>query len=215
MLATPPPVIINMPDTGSPWWSVPLLAGLFAVLGSLITFISTRASDNRRAKREEKERIMSDSRETAMDVIEAAHSIERLTMMQQTEGRELHSDQLTASTSDATMKLDSAWSRFQVYGDGEAIEAGTKLMVASMMLKNSGHSERAFIDRAAGFVKARNDFTEILRANAGLPKLHRPVIELISQEDAMRVDRDPLEEQSDLTKNWASWLFLFKTKTRK
>lgn len=204
-----------MPDTGSPWWGVPLLAGLFAVLGSLIALISTRASDKRRAKREEKERIMSDSRTAAMDVIEAADSIEHLTLMQQTEGRALTSDQLATLTSDATTKLDNAWSRFQVYGDEEAIEAGRQLMVAVRMLKNSGHSERAFIDRSASLIKARNDFVDILRVNAGLPKLHRSVIELISQEDAMREDSDLLEEQANPTKNWASWLLLIKAKTRR
>lgn len=201
-----------MPDTGSPWWGVPLFAGLFAVLGSLIAFTSTRASDKRRARREEKERIMSDSRTAAVDVIEAADSIEHLTLMQQTESRALASEQLTTLTSDATTKLDNAWSRFQVYGDEEAIEAGRQLMVAVRMLKNSGHSERTFIDRSASFIKARNDFVGILRVNAGLPKLHRPVIKLISQEDAMREHRDLLEEQADSTKNWAARLLLIKAK---
>ncbi|MDP9984566.1 hypothetical protein J2W14_003993 [Pseudarthrobacter oxydans] len=185
-----------MPETGGPWWSVPLLAGLFVVLGALVAFFSTRASDNRKAKREEKERIMSDSREAAMDVIEAARTIQHLAMMQQTESRALPADKLTTLTSDATTKLENAWSRFQVYGDEKAIEAGTRLMVASMLLKNPGIKERAAIDRSAIFIKACTDFINILRVNASLPKLHVPDLGLIDREDSIEEHGELPEELS-------------------
>ncbi|WP_437770618.1 hypothetical protein [Arthrobacter sp. KNU40] len=56
MLPSPPPVIINMPDTGAPWWGVPLLAGIFVLIGALAAFLSTRASDRRKSKNEDARR---------------------------------------------------------------------------------------------------------------------------------------------------------------
>lgn len=63
---TPSLVIITLPSSSAPWWGVPLIAGVAALVGSLITFWTTRASDLRKAKREEEcqwdDEIRSESR---------------------------------------------------------------------------------------------------------------------------------------------------------
>lgn len=53
---SPVPIVINMPESSSPWWGVPVLAGIFLLVGAVIAYLSLKASDNRKAAREDQRR---------------------------------------------------------------------------------------------------------------------------------------------------------------
>lgn len=42
-----------MPETGAPWWGVPIIAGFFLLVGAVIAYFSLKASDDRKALRED------------------------------------------------------------------------------------------------------------------------------------------------------------------
>ena len=51
---TPTPIIINMPSSVSPWWAVPLITAIAVLIGALVAFLSTTASDRRKLKADDR-----------------------------------------------------------------------------------------------------------------------------------------------------------------
>lgn len=171
------------------------------ILGALVAFISTRASDRRRAKREEQDRIKSDSREAAVEFIEACRHIEHMASLQQAESRAMPSGSLLEATFDATINLENAWSRFEVYGDKDAIAAGRPLMIAALLINIPDHNPRAAAKYRGEFITARYEFLNVIRKNTGLSLLAVPKYTPIVKEDFMEQYGEIIESYGEALLN--------------
>lgn len=76
MPPTPPPIIINMPPTGAPWWAPYLLAGLFVIFGAAIGLISTHLSDKRKLRADDRRQRDKEIRDLYLEA-DAAYRVVR------------------------------------------------------------------------------------------------------------------------------------------
>ncbi|MGG6381392.1 hypothetical protein [Paenarthrobacter sp. NEAU-H11] len=136
---------------------------------------------------------MSDSRQAAVVFIEAARHVENMVKLQQTESRALRVDKLITATFNAIIRLESAWSRFQVSGDARAIEAGKKLMLATLVLNIPDVNPRAAAKYLSEYTVAHYEFMNVLRTNAGLPEVDVPKYTPLTREDFMKQHGDMME----------------------
>jgi hypothetical protein len=75
MLPTAPPVIINMPPSGAPWWAPYLLAGFFVVIGAAIGLLSTKLSDKRKLKADDRRQWDKEIRDLYLEAMESYREI--------------------------------------------------------------------------------------------------------------------------------------------
>ncbi|NHW45965.1 hypothetical protein HAV21_03510 [Paenarthrobacter sp. MSM-2-10-13] len=168
MLATPPPVIINMPDTGAPWWGVPLMAGVFLLIGAVIAFLSTRASDNRKAKRDKAERIMIDTRSVGLEYLEAATHLAEVVKGQESEHRALPSSEYLLAIHDALIDLRAKWRKFELFAQEDALKTGQALFNACLILMIPGFEKEEVAGSIRDFESAKLNFINTLRAASGV-----------------------------------------------
>jgi hypothetical protein len=168
VLATPPPVIINMPDTGAPWWGVPLMAGVFLLTGACIAYFSTRASDNRKAKRDKAERIMIDTRSVGLEYLEAATHLAEVVKSQESEHRALPANEYLLAIHDALIDLRSKWRKFELFAQEDALKTGQGLFNACIILMIPGIDEESVVERLRDFEHMKLSFINTLRAASGV-----------------------------------------------
>lgn len=168
MLATPPPVIINMPDTGAPWWGVPLMAGVFLLIGAVIAFLSTRASDSRKAKRDKAERIMIDTRSVGLEYLEAATHMAEVVKSQASEHRALPSNEYFVAIHDALIDLRAKWRKFELFAQEDALKTGQGLFNACLILMIPGFDEEEVTASIRDFESEKLNFINTLRAASGV-----------------------------------------------
>lgn len=175
MLATPPPVIINMPDTGAPWWGVPLLAGLFVIIGALVTFISTKASDKRKAKREDKVRIATESTESASKLLEEAGRIEKAVAQQMTLSHVKFQGDYLNEVSALIDDLDSAWTKFELVADKDLLHPGGELFAAAIALSLPDLSEESTSRFRGEYHRKHLALVNALRVINGVEPIERDI----------------------------------------
>lgn len=175
MPPTPPPVIINMPDTGAPWWGVPLLAGLFVIIGAAVTYFSTRASDKRKVKREDKVRIATESTESASKLMEEAARIEKLVAQQQTLSHaKFQGDYLNEITA-LLEDLDSAWTKFELVADKDLLQPGKDLFAAAIAVALPDLSEESTSHFRGEYHRKHLALVNALRAINGVEPIERDI----------------------------------------
>jgi hypothetical protein len=67
-LATSPSPAPAPTTTSAPWWGVPVVAGCFLLIGALIAFLSTAASDRRKLAREDRRQWDKEIRDAYIDI---------------------------------------------------------------------------------------------------------------------------------------------------
>lgn len=67
-VVTPTPVAPAAPVASAPWWAVPLVAGAFLIIGALIAFVSTAASDRRKLAREDRRQWDKEVRDAYVEI---------------------------------------------------------------------------------------------------------------------------------------------------
>lgn len=175
MSPTPPPVIINMPDTGAPWWGVPLLAGLFVIIGALVTFISTKASDKRRARREDKVRIATESTESASKLLEEAGRIEKAVAQQQTLSHAKFQGDYLNDIATLLEDLDTAWTKFELVADKELIQPGKDLFAATIAMALPDLSEESTSRFRGEYQRKHHALVNALRVMNGVEPIERVI----------------------------------------
>ncbi|MDQ0869042.1 hypothetical protein QFZ70_001515 [Arthrobacter sp. V1I9] len=191
MLATPPPVIINMPDTGAPWWGVPLMAGVFLLIGAVIAFLSTRASDNRKAKRDKEERIMIDMRTVGLEYLEAATHLAEVVKGQQTEHRALEPNDYLQAIHDALIDLREKWRKFELFAREDAMKTGQGLFNSCLVLMIPFGEEEDIAASIRDFENEKLAFINTLRAASGVGIIKVPEIDPATEEE-LREAKDSL-----------------------
>jgi hypothetical protein len=68
------PVIVQLAPSGAPWWAIPLVGGIFALLGVGAAQTITLRLDRRRRQREDERRLDSVLREVATQYLDATQS---------------------------------------------------------------------------------------------------------------------------------------------
>lgn len=183
MLATPPPVIINMPDTGAPWWGVPLMAGVFLLIGAVIAFLSTRASDNRKAKRDKAERIMIDTRAVGLEYLEAATHMAEVVKAQESEHRALPSNEYIVAIHDALIDLRAKWRKFELFAQEDAMRTGQALFNTCLILMIPGFEKEEVAESIRDFEREKLNFINTLRAASGVGIIEVPTIDPETEND--------------------------------
>lgn len=168
MLATPPPIVINMPDNGAPWWGVPLMAGIFLLIGALVAFLSTRASDGRKAKRDKAERIMIDTRAVGLEYLDAATRLAEVVKSQESALQALPSNEYLAAIHDALIDLREKWRKLELFAQEEALDTGRALFNACIVLMVPGSQVGQTADSLREFEEEKLQFINTLRAASGV-----------------------------------------------
>ncbi|WP_439692678.1 hypothetical protein ACRQ4B_17575 [Curtobacterium sp. SP.BCo] len=84
---TPAPshIVVDLLDHASPtapWWGVPVIAGIFLVVGAVVTFFATRSNDDRKANRDHQARWHDEIRGLSADAIAAAREVHQFSVDQ-------------------------------------------------------------------------------------------------------------------------------------
>lgn len=68
---SPTPILIQMVGGGdaAPWWGVPVVAGVFLLLGGVLGFVFNRINEDRKVKRERSERYHADVLSTCTQLV--------------------------------------------------------------------------------------------------------------------------------------------------
>jgi len=73
---SPSPLLVELVgQAGPPWWGVPVLAGIFLLLGGFLGFLFNRINEDRKAKREHKARWHDQVRVLSSKAITSARAI--------------------------------------------------------------------------------------------------------------------------------------------
>ncbi|MDR6794732.1 hypothetical protein J2X12_004120 [Pseudarthrobacter oxydans] len=187
MPPTPPPVIINMPDTGAPWWGVPLLAGLFVIIGALVTFISTKASDKRKAKREDKVRVATESTESASTFMEQAARIEKAVAQQLTLSHVKFQGDYMNDIAALLEELDTAWTKFELVADKELLQPGKDLFAATIAMALPDLTEESTSHFRGEYHRKHLALVNALRVMNGVDPIEREIINPPTRTETMRM----------------------------
>jgi hypothetical protein len=175
VLPTPPPVIINMPETGAPWWGVPLLAGLFVIIGAAVTFFSTMTSDRRKAKREDKVRVATGSTESASSFLEQAARIEKAVAQQLTLSHVKFQGDYLNDIAALLEDLDTAWTKFELVADKELLQPGKDLFAATIAMALPDLSEESTSHFRGEYHRKHLALVNALRAMNGVEPVERDI----------------------------------------
>lgn len=74
---TPSPTLLQVVSNSgaAPWWGVPVVAGIFLLVGGFATFLFTRANEDRKARRERTARRDEDVLEKGAQLLDSAEAI--------------------------------------------------------------------------------------------------------------------------------------------
>ncbi|MBV1778682.1 hypothetical protein KRR55_06090 [Paeniglutamicibacter sp. ABSL32-1] len=204
-MPTPPQVIVNMPDTGAPWWGVPLLAGFFLLVGSMITFLSLRASDKRKAERDKAERIMMDTRSVGLEYLAAVEALVDTLRGRQDPSRALvGTDYLRAMKANFnTVKVQ--WGKFELFAHDNVLEKGKALDTACVVLFMTAFESDPPSEELRKFEIAKYSFINTLRKASGVDEIPYVFPDATTQEK-LEADMARLRDQfsESLVKNFAT-----------
>lgn len=168
---SPPPVIINMPETGAPWWGVPVITASAVLFGALVAFLSARASDGRKAKRDQEERIMTDTRDVALEYLDAANALAATVRAQGDPSRALDVQSYLKAMQANLMAEQQKWGKFELFAHDNALEAGKGLETACLVLSLSAFQGRIPTEELQDFETAKYSFVNTLRKASGVGEI--------------------------------------------
>jgi hypothetical protein len=68
-------LLAQQPPEAAPWWGVPVIAGTFLLIGALIAFLSTAASDRRKLAREDRRQWDKEIRDAYVEIAAEVNKI--------------------------------------------------------------------------------------------------------------------------------------------
>lgn len=175
------PVISNTPATSNSWWVVPVLAGSFVIVGALIAFFSTRASDSRKAKRDREQRIMIETRESGLEFMHAVSAIVSLVKLQRTKSGRKPVEVYLAKLSDAMTDLEEKWHHFELHAAEDALESGRMLLKATLALMIPAQDAEGTSRDFGTVSRSRHDFVNVLRKASGVKEIHKNIPDPIAR----------------------------------
>lgn len=195
MPPTTPPIIINMSDTGAPWWGVPLLAGLFVIIGALVAFFSTRASDRRKAENDKETKQLSHTREAAEALLKVGNDLEMLVKEQETKTRARPANEYLDLCMEHVLKLKEVWAAYELVSVKSTLKPGEGYFAALLLLAmpTADSTKRTALLNAEA--TRRMDFINSLRTTAGLEKIDRTPGQVVPRED---IDKDEAQKKAFL-----------------
>jgi hypothetical protein len=164
-----------MPETGAPWWGVPLLAGLFVIIGAAVTFFSTMTSDRRKAKREDKVRVATGSTESASSFLEQAARIEKAVAQQLTLSHVKFQGDYLNDIAALLEDLDTAWTKFELVADKELLQPGKDLFAATIAMALPDLSEESTSHFRGEYHRKHLALVNALRAMNGVEPVERDI----------------------------------------
>lgn len=124
---SPLPIVISMPDSGSPWWGVPIITAGAVLIGAFIAFLSVRASDARKARRDTAERIMLDTRSVGLELIEVVNRFSNLIRDTSAYAKQLDKNESFITAYDSIVPFQRVWTKFELYAQNDVLESGLEL----------------------------------------------------------------------------------------
>jgi hypothetical protein len=154
--------------TAAPWWGVPVIAGCFLLIGASLAFLSTLASDKRKAKRDKAERIMIDTRSVGLEFLEAADVLATLVTRQQSEFRALPGTEYMVSIIDAVEGMQDKFGKLELYAHDDVLDAAKKLRLLCIALISLPGDEEATADSLKDYELAKLGLINTLRKASGV-----------------------------------------------
>jgi hypothetical protein len=129
--------------SSSPWWGIPVIAGLFLLIGAVVSYLSVKASDSRRAKVEAKIRWHEEVRKFSAQAVSAARIVEaeakfqrRFESSPRAEISDKDADRLNASTT----RANEAHKELERLEGDLALVAPNNVIVAMIQMETASHS---------------------------------------------------------------------------
>ncbi|GAA3322642.1 hypothetical protein [Paeniglutamicibacter sulfureus] len=155
----------------APWWGVPIIAGGFLLIGASLAFLSTLASDKRKAKRDKDERIMIDTRTVGLEYLDAATELANVIRTQQDPSRALKRDEYLKAMQASLIRVNEKWRKFELFADEKALETGGRLDAACVLLSISAFGSEIPHDQLQDLETARYAFINTLRKASGVGEI--------------------------------------------
>lgn len=149
-------IIEFLAQTDAPW-SAALIG---TVIGGLITWLVTKSSDARKAKRDKAERIMIDSRTASLEFIDAVDSLSGH-IRRQRGPQALEHRYYLRGLQDCISEVRSKHSKVEIYADHKILESAKELLASTFLLLVPIAS-----DEEARDVFEKHDVTKIKFINA-------------------------------------------------
>lgn len=144
------------------------MAGIFLLIGALVAFLSTRASDSRKANRDKAERIMIDTRAVGLEYLDAATHLAEVVKSQESALRALPSNEYLLAIHDALISLREKWRKLELFAQEEALETGRSLFNACIVLMVPGNHDGEAAQSLREFEHKKLRFINTLRAASGV-----------------------------------------------
>lgn len=191
--------------TASPWWGVPVITASAVLVGALVAFVSTRASDSRKFKRDKAERIMVDTRSVGLEYLAAASSLEGTIRAQQDLSRELQKREYLRAMQVALMNVQAKWGKFELFADEQALATGKDLDTACLVLFLSAFKGEVPSEELKEFGIAKYAFINTLRKSSGVGEIPYVFPEAQTKDD-LDADVAILQQRfdEDLKKNFGT-----------
>lgn len=111
----------------APWWGVPAITATAVLFGALVAYVSARASDERKAKREKAERIMLDTRTVGLEFLDAVNALVDAIKAQEDASRAVLGRPYLAVIQAAFIKVEAQWRKFELFARDDALITGQAL----------------------------------------------------------------------------------------
>lgn len=182
-------IIEFLAQTDAPW-SAALIG---TVIGGLITWLVTKSSDARKAKRDKAERILIDSRTASLEFIDAVDSFSSH-IRRQRGPQALEHRYYLRGLQDGISEVRSKHSKVEIYADHKILEPAKELMVSTLLLLSPTDSEKEVRDIFEQHDATKVKFINAIRIASGV----KPIVEKEPTPEAREEAREKLEEAVDL-----------------
>lgn len=163
LLATPSPVpiVINMPASGSPWWGVPAITATAVLFGALVAFFSTRFSDQRKRKADDRRQWDKEIRDLYLEATACCDDI-RKSRWEGSSGGVTPSYERARG---AANKLKTVSDSLELIAEPKTVQAARKLEEVAENFANSLHD--GIVDKALHrmITPARSELLEAVKVN--------------------------------------------------
>lgn len=182
-------IIEFLAQTDAPW-SAALIG---TVIGGLITWLVTKSSDARKAKRDKAERILIDSRTASLEFIDAVDSFSSH-IRRQRGPQALEHRYYLRGLQDGISEVRSKHSKVEIYADHKILEPAKELMVSTLLLLSPIDSEKEARDIFEQHDSTKVKFINAIRIASGV----KPIVEKEPTPEAREEAREKIEEAVDL-----------------
>lgn len=166
---------------------MPVIAGCFLLIGASLAFLSTLASDKRKAKRDKAERIMIDTRTVGLEFLEAADALATLVRRQQSHFRALPDTDYLVSVIDAVEGTQDKFGKLELYAHDDVLDAARKLHTLCIVLISLPDDEEATADSLQEYELAKLDLINTLRKASGVGTIENKTMD---PENKKKLDTD-------------------------